>query len=90
MLEFDLEVLFEVGWLDCGDLLFVYIWFIGNFSFDDLVVRFVFGEGGVPDWGFSRSFLSFLLFGAGGGVGLVGGVGGGVLCRLCLWIYGCG
>ena len=53
-------------------------------------MRFVFGEGGVPDWGFSRSFLSFLLFGAGGGVGLVGGVGGGVLCRLCLWIYGCG
>ena len=47
MLEFDLEVVFEVGWLDCGDLLFVFIWF--NFCFDDLVVRFVFGEGGVPD-----------------------------------------
>ena len=43
-----------------------------------------FGEGGVPDWGFSRNFFSFLLFGAGGGVGLVGGVGGGVRCRLCL------
>ena len=76
-------MLFEFGWLDCGDLLFVYIWFKGSFCFDDLVARFVFGEGGVPDWGFSRNFFSFLLFGAGGGVGLVGGVGGGVRCRLC-------
>ena len=49
MFELDLEVLFEFGWLDCGDLLFVYIWFKGSFCLDDLVERLVFGEGGVPD-----------------------------------------
>ena len=34
--------------------------------------------------------MSFLVFGTGGDVGLVGGVGGGVRCRLCLGIFGCG
>ena len=49
MFELDLEVLFEFGWLDCGDFLAVYIWFMSSFCFDDLVVRLFFGEGGVPD-----------------------------------------
>ena len=46
------------------------------------MVRLVVGEGGVPDCGFSRIFLSFLLFGAGGGVLWFCGGGGGVRCRL--------
>ena len=90
MFEFDLEVLFEFGWLDCGVLLFVYIWFKGSFCLDDLVERLGFGDGGVRDCEFSRNLLSFLVFGTGGDVGLVGGVGGGVRCRLCLGIFGCG
>ena len=49
MFEFDMDVLFEFGWLDCGDLLFVYIWFKGSFCLDDLVERLVFGDGGVRD-----------------------------------------
>ena len=49
MFQLDLEVLFEFDWLYCSDLLAAYIWFMGSFCFDDLVVRGVFGKGGVPD-----------------------------------------
>ena len=45
MFQLDLEVLFEFDWLYCSDLLAAYIWFMGSFCFDDLVVRGVFGKG---------------------------------------------
>ena len=47
------------------------------------------GKGVFGTEGFLVTFF-FLLFGAGGGVGLLGGVGGGVRCRLCLCTCGSG